>query len=413
MKKYLRKLSFVMLVVLIACSFVACGNSAINLEKPQNVDATYDGNGNAYVSWGAVENATQYEVYFDGKLVGTGKETKCKVNNVEEGKSHTIKVIATAFKKDEKFSSEVAECNLDIPIMLGKLDTIRNVPNGSRFYLDWDDIEGASFYEVKLSEDGEIVSLTDSYVYINEMKDGQQLDVYIRPVRKIGNYIYNEDWSRFELSFPTYQYDKLPYEYAIDLDLERLKYWAKSRGYEVDVTKSDGITFADVHFKDGNNSGLAKGLGRFLGSLIEGYLTAAAGSAQQTYNSDFSDIDNMVSAFVGAGGIENYVEEKEKEIQTAGKAGAVAYGLTSLLTDTDIHYVYRYCDTRESAVLCESYMLNMNNESYFENRYKNCEKGADGYYHLQTSTDYPIRIYTGVKFIENFDYNVTVIGYDN
>ena len=58
-------------------------------------------------------------------------------------------------------------------------------------------------------------------------------------------------------------------------------------------------------------------------------------------------------------------------------------------------------------------MLNMNNESYFENRYQNFEKEADGYYHLQTSTNNPIRIYTGVKFVENFDYNVTVIGYDN
>lgn len=148
-------------------------------------------------------------------------------------------------------------------------------------------------------------------------------------------------------------------------------------------------------------------------SVLGGFLTGVADSALETYNSDFSDIDSMVSAFVGAGGVENYTDEKKEEFKIAGKAGAVAYGFTSLLTDTDIHYVYRYCDTRESAVLCESYMLNMNNESYFENRYQNFEKEADGYYHLQTSTNNPIRIYTGVKFVENFDYNVTVIGYDN
>ena len=410
MKKYLRKLSVVIFTVLMVCSCVACGS--IKLEVPQNVDATYDGNGNVYVSWDEVENATQYEVYFDGDLVWTGEETKYKVNNVEEGKTHTVKVIATAFKKDEKFSSEAAECNLDIPIMLGELNTIRTVPNGSRLYLYWDDIEGASFYEAKLSEDGEIFSLTDSNGIINDMQDGQQLDVYIRPVRRVGNYIYSRDWSKFELLFPTYQYDQLPYEYAIDLDLERLKYWAKTNGYKVDVTEADGITFADVHFKDVNNAGFANGLGRFLGSVLGGFLTGVADSAQETYNSDFSDIDSMVGAFVGAGGVEKYTDEKEEEFKIAGKAGAVAYGLTSLLTDTDIHYVYRYCDTRESAVLCESYMLNMNNESYFENRYQNFEKGADGYYHLQTSTNYPIRIYTGVKFVENFDYNVSVIGYD-
>ena len=54
-------------------------------------------------------------------------------------------------------------------------------------------------------------------------------------------------------------------------------------------------------------------------SVLGGFLTGVADSALETYNSDFSDIDSMVSAFVGAGGVENYTDEKKKNLRLPEK----------------------------------------------------------------------------------------------
>lgn len=413
MKRYLRKLMVMMAVVCMLCSFTGCSHT-IKLDAPTNITSAYDGNGNAIVSWDNVENASGYDIYMDGGYLDTIEDSNCEITNVEEGKTHSIEVMAIAFnKKEEKFTSEPAQSNLDIPVMLDNLKLINIKQDGSFLYLYWDKVKGATSYEMKISEDGEAEQFDENARYISNMQDGQQLSIYIRTVRNVGTYIYYGDWGRYDISFPAYEYSSLGFESAICLDIDRLKLWAKKRGYSVRIIEEDGVTFADVHYEDKNNSGFTKGLGRLVNSVIEGFLTGAVDSAGQTYNSDFADISSTIEAFSKSGGVKGYASEKKEELKNAGTAGAFVYGLNSLLTDSDIHYVYRYVDTKKAATLCESYMFYSHNESYLQNRYKDLEKSSDGLYHYITSTNVPVCVYAGVNYIDNFKYNVTIVGYDD
>lgn len=412
MKKYLRKLSVMTLAILIVCCFAGCGDRAP--QAPENVTAAYDGNGNVIVSWDRVENAAEYKVYFDGEFVGRAEDSKCVIADVEEGKSYNIEVVAVAYdKKERKISSEAGESSLEIPIMVGSMNSIQAIPRGSHFYLKWEDIAGATSYEIKLAEDATAASFSDSQAWINNVQDGQQFHLFIRPVRNVGSYTYYGEWGQYDITFPAYEYDKIPFEDAIDLDLERLKLWAKTNGYQIKVTEQDGVTTANVSCKDENNAGAVNNAGRVLGSTLAGLLDGVTGSIGETYNEDFTDANNLVGALMAAGGVDEYVEEKTDDATVAGIASGVVSGMKTLVSDADIHYIYRYSNTTDAAFLCEFTMLHSGNESYLQERYGSYETDADGFYHFVTTAGVPILVGTDIRTSNYSRYNYVAVCHQN
>lgn len=387
------------------------GNLPIKLKTPSNVSASYDDKGNMTVNWDIVEKATEYEIS-DGTSDYTSESNSLVISDVEEGKTYDIKVIAVATRRNKKFYSEPGTYTLQIPVKLGTLSTINTTISGSNYYLSWNPVEGASSYELKLGLDGQVYPLNSGWAKIENMQDGQNLETYIRNVRKVGSHTYYSDWSLFNLPFPAYEYGDLAYEYALDLDLERLKFWAQSRGYKIDIEEKEGLTFADIHYKDSANSGFANGLGRFIGGFLGGYLVGTVEEAEDTYESDFSEIDATIGAFVEAGGVKEYANSKADDFKVAGQVGALYYGLKSLFLDTDVHMIFRYNDITDSALVCELYMLNINHESYYKDRYANCEKAQDNFYHFKTLNNRGIKVFTTVESIGDYNYNVSVIGYE-
>lgn len=414
MKKYLRKLPIIVLAVLMICGFAGCGSMGFHVETPKNVTAAYDGNGNVTVSWDQVENVAEYEIYFDGELVDTKQDSECVIADVEEGRSYDIEVVAIAFnKKERKFSSEAAESSLEIPIMVGSMNSIQAIPKGSYFHLKWEDIAGATSYEIKLAEDDTATSISAGQAWIHNVQDGEQFHLYIRPVRNVGKYTYYGEWGQYDITFPAYKYDQISFEDAIDLDLDRLKLWAETNGYQIKVTEKDGATIANVSCKDENNAGIINNAGRVLGSTLAGLLDGVTGSIGETYNEDFSDANNLVGALVAAGGVDEYVEEKKDDAAVAGLASGVVSGLKALNSDADIHYIYQYSNTADAAIFCESYMLNSGNESYLQDRYGSYETDANGFYHFVTAAGVPILVGTDI-FTSNYSsYNYVAVCHQN
>ncbi|MDD6202351.1 MAG: hypothetical protein PUB13_05340 [Lachnospiraceae bacterium] len=379
--------------------------------NPENVIASYDGNGNVFVEWSEVEKAQYYEIAA-GDITYENDDNSFSFSDVEEGYSYEIVVRAVAEKRGKKYYSDWTSCTIDVPIMLGNIGEVTSSIRGSYIFLDWDDVDGATSYEIRIYDDGENFPLSSSFAQITDSLDGEQVEAYIRSVRNVGSYTYYSDWVLKEIEYPQYDYANIFYEDAIDLDLERLKLFAKAKGLTVDIEEKEGIVFADLHCSDPNNSGLANGFARVVGSAIGGLLVGATDSASDTINDDFAEIDSMVNAFVESGGVKEYAEDKKEEIKNAGTAGAIVYGLKALFMDTDIHYVYRYSDINSSATVCEMYMIYVGNENYLTNRYGSYEKAEDGLYHFTTPNGNKISIYTKVARKNNSSYNVSVIGYD-
>lgn len=386
-------------------------NLPIKLNSPANVSASYDDKGNVTVTWDNVEKATEYEIS-DGHSDYTSQSNSLTISDVEEGKTYDIRVIAVASRRNKKFYSEPGLFTLDIPVKLGKLSTINTTISGSNYYLGWSKVDGASSYEIRLGADGKVYSLNSESAKIDNMVDGQNLETYIRSVRKVGSHTYYSEWSLFNLAYPLYEYDKMPFEYAMDLNLERLKIWAANNGYKIDIESKEGVTFADVHYKDSANSGFANGVGRLIGSMLGGYLVGTMEEAQDTYESDFSEIDATIGAFVEAGGVKEYANGKSDDFKVAGQVGALYYGLQSLFLDTDVHMIYRYNDVTDSAIVCELYMLNVNHENYHANRYKDFTPGADNLYHFNTINNNKLKVFTKVQYIDGYSYNVSIVGYE-
>lgn len=402
--------------LVIGCACIIVGIAALLLllpmkvKAPENVMATYDGAGNLKVNWNPVDKASEYEVTISEYAAST-KENALVFNDAEEGVEYKIAVRAVAARRSKKFYSDWTTITYNIDLTLDNVQTINYWTNGSYLEMNWSEAKGATSYEVKLSEAGTVYPLDQASTRITSLQDGEPVSVYLRTVRKVGSHTYNGDWSLFNLSFASYDYSSLPYEYAMDLDLERLKVWAAARGYKIDIEQKDDFVFADVHVKDSENSGFANGLGRFIGGFLGGYVVGVTDSIDSTYQEDFSDVESMVGALVEAGGVKEYATEKKDDAVASGKSGALVYGLKSLLIDTDIHYVYRYNDVYKAPVVCEMYMLNPGHQDYFERRYSDYTPDSDGLIHLTTTTNNELVAYNTVKFIDVASYNVSVIGF--
>lgn len=360
-------------------------NRGVKLSVPENIVAVYDGSGNMKITWKEVENATLYQIV-DNDTEYESNIANFTVKYPQEETTHNIKVRAVANKKSKEYYSEWGSITYDIESYIStEMGSLRYIPSGQYLYIIWDAINGASYYSVKLGDDGQEYKIYDIYTRINNCVDGQNLNIHVTPVRELGDYTYSGKEGIYNVEFPTYDYAKMgAFEYALDLDLERLKKWASVHNYSIDISEKDGETFADVHYIDMENSGLANTLGRFFGSVAGGYLVGLLGSAEDTYNEDLSRFDHMLEAFAKSGGVKEYAQDKKAEFSENAKYSAIEYGIESLFADTDIHYVYRYNDVNDAPLIVEMYMMHLNHDGYRNSHYGDVKPDADNIYHFKS-----------------------------
>ncbi len=407
MKRIVRVL-FLAVTLLLACG---CGKpEPISLEAPTKINLTYNGSGAVMSVWDEVENAEYYEY----RLNGTEKTIPAAIlttTGVKEGETFKIEVRAVATRKEEVFYSDWTVGTLEVPLMLGKIENFRYQLNGDYVDMNWDKTNGASGYQIKYREDGDPIDLTNPKRGIKDLKDGAQYSVYLRPVRTLNGDVYYGDWEIFTVDYPAFDYANMRYEEVMDLDMDRAKKWAQARGYTVEVSTENGVTYVDVSKEDKANSGFKNGLLRTLGGLASGFLEGFLQSAEDTVDEELSDYKRLTAEIFVAGGIDDYANEKVEDAESSGKVSALLSGVNAIFLDTKIHYIYHYDDVEMAPVGCEVFMLVHGNESYPANYFKNCKQTDDGFYHFGTrNTKNKYRAYVSKQTINKYDYWSILLG---
>ena len=130
-------------------------------QTPGNLKAEADST-KVTLTWDAVANATSYEVNADGTIIDTGEETICVHTNLEPNTEHKYKVRAVNGDGKSQWSEEQT-------ITTYLLETPKNVqvnPESRKITLHWDEVAGATRYEVKINAE-QTVTVTES-TYIHE-----------------------------------------------------------------------------------------------------------------------------------------------------------------------------------------------------------------------------------------------------
>lgn len=377
----------------------------LTLNSPLGLTASYnEPQGNLCLSWNKVENATSYEITDNGQSY-TSLQPNYTISYPEEGMTHQIAVRAIAKDKNMNMVySEYSNLSYNIPSMLQPVLKYYNSLHGSYIDIFWNQAEGATSYEFKNGSTGQVLEVPDPYWRLYDCTDGLEFNMYIRSKRQKGEHTYYSEWNYIPIKFATPDYQTDIYEYALDYDLERLKKWAKNKGYTIDISNSDGLVVADVHYKDTTQTALDSFI-RGLESAASGYIGGATDSINEAIDHDFSDPFSAISALINSNGVKNYVTDLSDEADEAGITGAFSSFFGNIITNKDIHYIYYYSDINDSADLGCMTMLNDNHTTFFKDRYKNFTPDSDGLYTFITSYSNQIAVSTGTYTENGIKYN--------
>ncbi len=149
----------------------------------------------ASLSWNSVEGASSYDIYmkeygYDKKITSTNGETNITLNNLVTNKVYEFLVIAVTNNGISGIKSSVVSTT-------PKLDLVKNIrftPNGlNKVKVDWDPVEGASYYDVKFYENGNYssgISNLNTTTYNASVKDGKSYVISIKPIRYVSATTY-------------------------------------------------------------------------------------------------------------------------------------------------------------------------------------------------------------------------------
>ena len=176
-KKLLMTLLFGMLVVILAVTFTACDDSALQLGDPENLK--YDG---VSITWNAVENADMYAIQ-----INDGEEYKVTVPSYPfdaQNKQFTVKVRAVSSASKIVQSGETVKTFAP----LDNIEEVRFADDGS---ISWNAVENATGYLVRVDNiELDVPIATTSFANIPEGTHSIQ----VRPV-VIDNDSYYSKWS--------------------------------------------------------------------------------------------------------------------------------------------------------------------------------------------------------------------------
>ena len=129
-------------------------------QTPGNLNAEADST-KVTLTWDAVANATSYEVNADGTIIDTGEETICVHTNLEPNTEHKYKVRAVNGDGKSQWSEEQT-------ITTYLLETPKNVqvnPESREITLHWDEVAGATSYEVKINAEQTVTTTEPTYIH--------------------------------------------------------------------------------------------------------------------------------------------------------------------------------------------------------------------------------------------------------
>jgi len=141
-------------------------------------------------SWYDVSDAYGYEVEIDGKIINNNNSEIFTQNNLESSMSYTIRVRAynESGASDWSVSKTVMtdEGILGIPVNIigGPYATVSSA-TGSAIMIQWDNMEGASSYEVE-DANGQISSTLINKIIIDNLIPGEKYDFRVRAVTNSG-----------------------------------------------------------------------------------------------------------------------------------------------------------------------------------------------------------------------------------
>ena len=308
--------------------------------------------------WTACDNAVKYEVS-NGSVTTEFTKPECYLNDVEEGMGGSLFIRSVGA---DGVMSEWTQADYFIEVHLDAPAKVYMTPDGGRMYLYWDQVDGATGYEVNFYEaDGSTTPLTITYPYRSfrsPIVDGTQKRFDIRSVKTVNNQNYYSDWQSFNYTDPTFK-DLKDYNFyeSCTLDFDRLKKWAKAKGYTFKSTVDGDYTFVEISFKDDVNSKFWAKIKRAVGdafkAAIRGYeeginlenAVEAFSESEKKWKTDFFDKLNAIA-------------EKDAE-----KSGLFA-GIKSFATPRTVNCYYRFSNTNTAPDGCEVALDKKNRKTY-------------------------------------------------
>ena len=178
------KLLVTMLIVCVLCVLIGCETIP---ETPKTTQlatpvATVESN---VVSWQAVENATEYEVFVNGVSVGRQKTLSFVLTEEAAG---DYKVTVKALSDDALFTASNVSNEVTVTILPGKL--LAPVVRVNNLTFSWAAISHAAKYEVYV--DGELVATVTELSYTLVPTQYKTYSVQVKAVSEDANYVSSE-----------------------------------------------------------------------------------------------------------------------------------------------------------------------------------------------------------------------------
>jgi len=346
-------------------------------EAPSNITVEYSKKDKAVkFSWPECDNAVKYEVN-NGNVPKEFSKSEFYLNNVEEGMggSYFIRSIAA-----DGSTSEWVEAKYFIEVNLAAPDKVMQYVDGSRIYLYWNPVDGATSYEVNYYGDGNTASnlpISAPYTYFHDKVDsGVPKKFDIRSVKLVGTQQYYSDWATYTYTAPTFK-ALADYDYfeSCTLSYEMLKKYATAQGHKLTTTKDGDYTNVVITMKDDANSGWKNRLKRAAAAAFRG--------AVEGYEQGIDD--NMLDAAFECEEpwFKDYFDKLDEAATKDAKKNAIISGLRALVTDVNITCLYRYKNTATAPERCQIALVKKNRETFDKDFAAQHKPDANGIYTFQ------------------------------
>lgn len=186
------------------------------------------------VQWNNVSGATGYDIMVDGNIYDNGNRISYRHAAVEPNSVHIYQIRA---KRGSDYGewSEVISAQALVGIPTG-LDT---VPFSRQIKIAWDEVKGATFYDVEINEEI-IANVTENYYIQTNMEPNSTYKLRIRAKNELGN----GEWSNFVecITSPDIPFGLSAAETTSEIVLN----WNPVEGAVSYDIEADGIVISDI-----------------------------------------------------------------------------------------------------------------------------------------------------------------------
>ena len=344
-------------------------------DAPANLKTVYQKDQKALkFTWSASEGASRYEVK-NGTDTTIAITNETLVYNVEEGDKGTLFVRAVG---PQGQVSEWSDIDYAVEVHLDAPDATYRATDGNRSYVYWSPVEGASAYEVVFYGDDKNTTLNIPYPYssfYSPLEEGQVRQFDIRSVKTIRNQNYYSDWQKFNYTDPKFKaLTEYNFYESSTLDYNRLKEWARVKGYTFTSNKEGDNTIVEITFKDDVNSKLWARIKRAAKDMFN--------AAIEGYDDGLFDLGNSVEAFRESQKKwkTDFFEKLNEKAEEDAKQNAIIAGIKSVFTNVYVNCRYCFSNTNKAPEMCMVALVKNNRENYAKDFAAQHKPDSDGVY---------------------------------